>query len=132
MWQLYKYSLESSQNGQGAFDVAQIHIIFFPQESIKALDAVEKKTNQTQHTDTFFFFPPLCPLSNVLEMHSTSLAVERSILALACTSSSAGEETQQTLRYRLPAEEIRHGATRMNLCHILSVFLNSVNSVQLS
>lgn len=66
-------------------------------------------------------------------MHNTSVASRRSFLALTsnwitCTSSSAGVKT---LRYQLPAEKICHGATSINLCHILSVGLKSINSMQL-
>lgn len=64
----------------------------------------------------FFFF-----ISKVLEMRNTSVAIRRSFWALTsnwitCTSSSAGVKP---LRYQLPAEEICHGATSINLCHIL-------------
>lgn len=91
---------------------------FFIRSLYKHLMLLKKKTSTT------FFF-----ISKVLEMRNTSVAIRRSFWALTsnwitCTSSSV-----KTLRYQLPAEEICHGATSINLCcHILSVGLNSINS----
>lgn len=70
-------------------------------------------------------------------MRRTSVVIRKSFLALTSNwitflSSSAGGETQQSLCSQLPAEEICHIAASINLCHILSVGLNSLGSVQLS
>lgn len=51
---------------------------------------------------------------------------------IPCTSFSTGAETQGTLHYQLPSEEICHGATSINLCHTPSVGLNSISLMQLS
>ena len=105
--------------------MAQMNLEFFIRSLYKHLMLLKKIPHH--------FFS----ISKVLEMSSTSVAIRRSFLALTsnwstCMSSSAGVETQQTLRYQLPAEEICHGATSKNLRRILGVGLNSINSVQLS
>lgn len=73
-------------------------------------------------------------IRKVLEMN-TSVAIRRRFLAMTsnyitCMPFSAGAETQHTLCYQSPAEEICHGAFSINLFHILSV--DSINSVQFS